>query len=67
MDNCRYGLTSALELLVGPASRPILFFFSNSFYIGEINLSCLYHAYTCQTDIISESFKENFTLFLYSS
>ena len=44
MDNYRYGLTSTLELLL-LVGQYYLFFFSNSFYIDEINLNCLYHAY----------------------
>ena len=64
MDNYRYGLTSTLELLLLVGQ----YYFSSVIHftlMKLISIVCIMH--TCQTDIRSESFKETFTLFLYSS
>ena len=64
MDNYRYGLTSTLELLLLVGQ----YFFSSVIHLTLmklISIVCIMH--TCQTDIRSESFKETFTLFLFSS
>ena len=63
MDNYRYGLTSDLELLLLVGQ----YYFSSVIHFTSmklISIVCIID--TCQTDIISESFKENFTLFFSS-
>ena len=67
MDNYRYGQTSTLELLFQPLLVGQYYFSSVIHFtlMKLISIVCIMH--TCQTDIRSESFKETFTLFLYSS
>ena len=64
MDNYRYGLTSALELLLLVGQ----YYFSSVIHFTLMKLiSIVSIMHACQTDIRSESFKESFTVFLYSS
>jgi len=61
MDNYRYGLTSALELLLLVGQ----YYFSSVIHFTSMKfVSVVCIMYTRQTDIISESFKVISTLFL---